>query len=89
MHFESRVPNDWEKKHLPIILLTGETWNPSEEIMRYGKHSKEVVEMQTIRSLTSGISKRQVALMQSEYCGETDMTLGQVSGVYDNKCFCE
>ena len=33
VHFESRVPNDWEAKHLPVILLTGETWNLSEEIM--------------------------------------------------------
>ena len=33
VHFKSRVPNDWEAKHLPVILLTGETWNPSEEVM--------------------------------------------------------
>ena len=33
VHFKSRVPNDWEAKHLPVILHTGETWNPSEEVM--------------------------------------------------------
>jgi hypothetical protein len=29
VHFESRVPTKWEKIHLPIILLTGEDWNPT------------------------------------------------------------
>ena len=45
IHFESRVPNDWETKHLPVILLTGETWNLSEEVMRHRNQSKEFMEM--------------------------------------------
>jgi hypothetical protein len=32
VHFESRVPTEWEKTHLPIILLTSEDWNPSQEV---------------------------------------------------------
>jgi hypothetical protein len=31
VHLESRVPTEWEKTHLPIILLlTSKDWNPSE-----------------------------------------------------------
>ena len=33
VHFKSRVPNDWEIRHLPVVLLTGSTWNLSKEIM--------------------------------------------------------
>ena len=33
VHFESRVPTEWEKTHLPIILLTNEDWNPSQEML--------------------------------------------------------
>ena len=57
IHFESCMPNEWEMKHLLVILLTGDTWNPSKEIMWHGNQSKEFMEMHTIRSLTSGISK--------------------------------
>jgi hypothetical protein len=41
VHFESRVPTKWEKTHLPIILLTGKDWNPTQEILRLGKQSRE------------------------------------------------
>jgi hypothetical protein len=44
-YFESRVPTEWEKTHLPVILITGETWNPSEEVLCLGKQSREDVEM--------------------------------------------
>ena len=60
VHFESHVPNEWEMKHLPVILLTSDTWNPSEEIMQHGNQSKEFMEMCTICSLTSGISKQMI-----------------------------
>jgi hypothetical protein len=40
VHFESRVPTEWEKTHLPItLLLTKEDWNPSQEVLRHGDHS--------------------------------------------------
>jgi hypothetical protein len=45
VHFESRVPMEWEKTHLPIILLTGDTWNPTEEDLRPGRQSHENIEM--------------------------------------------
>ena len=47
--------------------------------------------MQTIRSLTSGVSKWMIhsMAMHLEYQGETDITLGQISEVYDAQNFCE
>jgi hypothetical protein len=52
VHFESRVATKWEKTHLPIILLTGEDWNPTQEILRPGKQSRETMEMRAIHSMT-------------------------------------
>ena len=34
VHFKTRVPTEWEKTHLPTILMTGEDWNPMEEVLR-------------------------------------------------------
>jgi hypothetical protein len=48
VHFESRVPTEWEKTHLPKILLTSEDWNPSQEVLRNGELSREYNEMRTI-----------------------------------------
>jgi hypothetical protein len=33
VHFESRVLTEWEMKHLPMILLTGDQWDPLDESM--------------------------------------------------------
>ena len=90
IHFESRVPSDWEKMHLPVILLTDATWNLSEEVMRYKGWSKEENEMLTICSLTSGINKRLVCSVsaQTTMHSETDITLTYISCVYDAKSLC-
>ena len=79
------------QNHLPVILLTGKTWNPSEEFMQHGNRSREFMEMRTIRSLTSGVSKLMIhsMMMHPEYCGETDITLSLISEVYDAQNFCE
>ena len=34
VHFETCFPTEWEKTHLPTILITGEDWNPMEEVLR-------------------------------------------------------
>jgi hypothetical protein len=52
VHFESRVPTEWEKTHLPIIILTGEDWNPTQEILRPGKQSRETMEMRAMHLMT-------------------------------------
>jgi hypothetical protein len=49
VHFESpRVPMEWEKTHLPIILITSKVWNPTEEGLRREKQSCKNMEMRTI-----------------------------------------
>jgi hypothetical protein len=38
---ESRLPTEWEKMHFPIILLTSEDWNPTQEVvLQKGRTSK-------------------------------------------------
>ena len=91
IHFKSRVPSDWEKMHLPVILLTDVTWNLNEEVMQYKGWSKEESEMRTIRSLTSGINKRLVCSVsspQTKMRSETDIALANISCVYDAKSLC-
>jgi hypothetical protein len=96
VHFESRVPTEWEKTHLPIILITSEEWNPSEEVLHPGKQSHENIEMRTMRSFTSGMTSRQIhsvtkeeARMLIERNGETEVDFSKISCVYNPKEFCE
>ena len=32
MHFELRVPNDWEKVHLPVLPLFPDRWDPNDAL---------------------------------------------------------
>jgi hypothetical protein len=50
VYFESCVPKDWETRNLPIIMLTGEDWDPVNIGLGNGP-SREQAEMWTIRSL--------------------------------------
>ena len=52
IHFDSRVPTEWDKSHLPGVLLTGEDWNPLEEVLRPNLSTREEKEMRSIKSLT-------------------------------------
>jgi hypothetical protein len=65
VHFETRVPTVWESTHLPVVLLTGVEWNPSEEVLRPSRLTKEDAEMRSIKSLMT----RQV---NGKTHGETD-----------------
>jgi hypothetical protein len=60
VHFQSRTPTEWEKTNLPVILITSDVWNPTEEVLRPERQSHESIKMQTIRSLTSGITRKQI-----------------------------
>ena len=63
VYFESRVLMDWEIKHLPRIHITGDRWNPmSDNVFPAGK-SQEQREMQMIKSLMSGMTRRQVSAL--------------------------
>jgi hypothetical protein len=96
VHFETRVLTPWEIKHLPVIFITGEDWNPNEEVINPDKWSREQIEMRTILSLTSGMSRKQVMALhrshtnaQIEHDGEVERELGKISPVYNARTFCE
>jgi hypothetical protein len=75
-----------------VILITSNVWNPTEEVLRPEKQSRESIEMQTIQSLTSGITKRQInstgERTHVERYGETKIELGKISSTYNPKEFC-
>ena len=81
VHFESRVPTDWEEKHLPILLLTEETWDPAG--IQLGIRSREQNEMRTIRSLTSGMKKAQIASIKKDQASSQAVKWGQVEEELD------
>jgi hypothetical protein len=56
-YFKSRVPTEWEKTHLPLILITSETWNPTEEVLHPKRQSYKSIKMCTLRSLTLGMMR--------------------------------
>ena len=96
VHFESRHPTEWEEKHLPIILLSGDRWDPSTVQMGYNAHNREQAEMHTIRSLTSGMNRKQVSKVKREQVcratarwGEVEKHLCSISPAYDYRIFCE
>ena len=96
VHFKSCVPTEGEKTHLPIILLTGHTWNPTEEVLCPGRQSCENIEIRTIQSLMPGMTKRQIrsvtkeeAKVRTKQHGATDVELGKILGVYDPREFCK
>ena len=43
VYFNSRVPTDWETTHLPVILLTADTWDPKTVNLNPGRSSHEEV----------------------------------------------
>ena len=94
VYFETRVPNEWEKTHLPIILLTSDEWNPNLEVLRPGSPSRESMEMRTVHSLRSGMTRRQLNAVrengpQIDTNGEIETNLGQISSVYNPRDFTE
>ena len=96
VHFDSRVPTGWEKTHLPIICLTSDTWDPTSELSNQGIQSREYNELRTIRSLTSGMSQRQIAAirMSEENSrivrkSQIESELGKISSAYIEREFCE
>ena len=94
VHFKSRLTK-WEETHLPIILLTGEQWDPTWEVLFPNFKSCEMIEMQMISSMTSGMTKNQVmmthageTMAQIARHGEVKQVLSKISSAYDNNLFC-
>ena len=95
VYFESRVPMDWEIKHLPRIHITGDTWNSMDDAIFPAGKSQEQAELQTIKSLTSSMTRQQVSMLwaeqakaQIEEYGKVEHELGKISPVYNVKSFC-
>ena len=60
VHFETCVPNDWEKKHLPVLLVTDSKWNPSDVQLGCKNLMREQQEIHTIQLLYSGYSRAEI-----------------------------
>jgi len=68
VHFELRVPTDWEIKHLPRIYITGNHWDPTDECLFPEQRNCEYAKMQTIKSLTSGMTKQNIMSLKLQQC---------------------
>ena len=95
VHFESRVPTEWETTHFPVILITSDSWDPTTFDMSSGKKSQEDAEMRTILSLTSIIIKRFVSAMLRDQSnsrrvlfGQVEQELTKVATVFYERTFC-
>jgi hypothetical protein len=95
VYFETRVPTDWETCNLPIIMLTGEEWDPVNVGLGTGR-SREQAEMRTIRSLESGVPKWKMAVFKQckldsrmEQWGQVESELGKLSETLNKKTFCK
>jgi hypothetical protein len=92
VHFESRVPNDWEKVHLPVLPLFPDRWDPNDALMPKRTRNREENEMKTIRSLASGLSQRTImAIRQSEansrivHVGEVETVLAKILPTFNDR----
>ena len=96
VYFELRVPNEWEKLHLPVLPLFPDRWDPQEDMIPSRGLTREQKEMKTIRSLTSGLSQRSImAIRNSEAnskivrIGEVETVLGSISPTFNDRTFCD
>ena len=87
VHFDTRVPTEWEKSQLPVILLTGEDWNPSEEVLRPSTLTREEKEMRSIKSLMTRQINGTNVKNKAKIHGEMDTSLGKISQVYNEQEF--
>ena len=78
VHFEFRVPTEWETTHFPFILIMADSWDPTTVDMSAGKRSQKDAEMRTIRSMTSSMSKRAISAMLRDQSNSRQVCLGQV-----------
>ena len=78
VHVESHVPMEWETPHLPVILITEDSWDPTTVDMSAGKRSREDVEIQKIHSLTSSMRKRAISAMLRDQSNFRQVRFGQV-----------
>ena len=68
----------WEMTHLPVIVLTGDRWDPTKDVLQPGVQIREHAELRTIRSLTSGMTKLQIASIRKEQAESCAVKYGKV-----------
>ena len=90
------MPTEWETTHLPVTLITADSWDPTTVDMSAGKQNRENTEMRMIRSLTSSISKQSIIAMQRDQSNSRQVHFGQVEQditkiltVFDERTFCK
>ena len=95
VHFESPVTKEWQTTHLPVTLITADSWDPTTVDMIAGKRRQEDADMRMIRSLISRISKRGISAMlrdqsnSRQVCfGKVEQELTQIVTVFDERTFC-
>jgi hypothetical protein len=81
--------------NLPIIMLTGEDWDPVNVGFGNGR-SREQAELRMIRSLEIGVTKRKLAAMKQremdsrvEQWGQVKRELSKLSSTLHEKTFCK
>ena len=96
VYFNSCVPTDWETTHLPVILLTADTWDPKTVNLRSGRLSHEEAEMRIVLSLTSGMNRRTISAVRKEQSvskqvrsGQAEQQLMKISSTFDKRTFCK
>ena len=92
VYFNSRVPTDWETTHLPVILLTTDTWDPKTVNLSSGRSIHEEAEMRIVRYLTSGMNRRTIsAIIQEQSVSrkvrfvQVEQQLMKISSTFDEK----
>ena len=81
VYFESRSPTEWEEKHLPILLLTGDTWDPTD--IQLGTRTREQAALRTVRTL-------QVAATGTTWYqgwGQVEEELSKISPILNGQTF--
>ena len=76
--FEYRVPTERETTHLPVILIMAGLRDTTTVYMSGDKRSQEDAETQTIRSLTSRMSKRSIRIMLRDHINYRQVLFGLV-----------
>ena len=82
--------------HMPIILLTADTWDPKTFNLSSGRSSHEETKMRIICCLTSGMNRRTIIAVRQEQSvygqvrfGHIEQQLMKISLTFNERTFCK
>ena len=89
--FKLRGQTAWEEKNLPVILLTGDQWDPMN--VDLGIRTRYQAELRTIKYLTSSMKKREISEMKKgqgrrDEWDKVGNELDTISSLYQLTPFC-